>query len=652
MTFHFAPLFSLGLFPLIHASHNVTIEVPDGTTSHGDPHMLCTPASSLDILIFFLTNYIAHAVTVKPYPGESSTGRNLSFLTALLFPTLGLVRGLNAWARHSVFTKGTLERAARSGALCMVVRNDSWEPEDGAQMGEIRVVARRLLDGEAIVNLPAAYRPGERIRRAAMWVQRGVEWPYGRLQRWVEDHSESVSNLPGISAIISVSVSTIPRQFYEKTLDSNECSLLTGDIHTVLTTYVPGYSTESSPFWLFPDTFGFYINSRTVHGAYRLPRGYSLAHVPRDAKVQNLVADLNMELCSSYSIPKAAAGVVQAIYSSFTLFSARGAQIHQYGYAAFGLTVLPYTVMTLVNLVGNLLTPDYSTLYLVESDVLLEAQKRSGAVFEGIVGKLVPEDSDAQRRVGPTGWRRSLGQKVGQMFGYDVDRCDCGPRHSGFFKVIRDDSGETGTSQVQWSHTGSEAINYPATAETLHSPKIVLPDQLLRNSPTQSLPDHHVCIQIPACPAFARYHNPPLFRFKFDSLLPSTSVDEISTEMGIYFVLTAAIIINLVVVGILAFLSDGFSAGDSTKSQRGWTMSWFAFGSVAGVSLALISVLRSSTQPSDQLLIDMIQRTTHKLLSADRISLVAGLFVYAFPAIGGFVVVGQMIREYGTCTRF
>ncbi|KAJ7692731.1 hypothetical protein B0H17DRAFT_877369, partial [Mycena rosella] len=110
---------------------NITIEVPDGTTSHGELHMLCTPASALDILVFFFTNYVAHAVTVKPYPGESDMGMYLSILAAVIFPTWGLVRGLNAFARHAIFTKGSLARAARSGALRMVVRNAEWAPEDG-----------------------------------------------------------------------------------------------------------------------------------------------------------------------------------------------------------------------------------------------------------------------------------------------------------------------------------------------------------------------------------------------------------------------------------------------------------------------------------------------------------------------------------------
>ncbi|KAJ6578381.1 hypothetical protein B0H19DRAFT_843790, partial [Mycena capillaripes] len=112
---------------------NITISVPDGTTTHGDPHILCTPASALDILVFFSANYFAHAITVKGYPGESGTAKYLSYLAALLFPVSGLVRGLTAIARRGRFVKGPLERAVRSGALCMVVRNEQWEPEHGQQ---------------------------------------------------------------------------------------------------------------------------------------------------------------------------------------------------------------------------------------------------------------------------------------------------------------------------------------------------------------------------------------------------------------------------------------------------------------------------------------------------------------------------------------
>ena len=57
--------------------------------------------------------------------------------------------------------------------------------------------------------------------------------------------------------------------------------------------------------------------------------------------------------------------IVQVLLASATLYETRGDQFNQYGYAAFGLTVIPYIVMSIVNLLGNLLTPDFPTLYLV-----------------------------------------------------------------------------------------------------------------------------------------------------------------------------------------------------------------------------------------------------------------------------------------------
>ncbi|KAJ7699087.1 hypothetical protein B0H14DRAFT_3174145 [Mycena olivaceomarginata] len=532
--------------------------------------MLCTPASRLDILIFFLANYIAHAVTVKPYPGESSTGRHINFLTALLFPTLGLVRGLNAWARHAIFTKGSLERAARSGALCVVVRNEQWEPEDGFRMHDIRLIARSRISAPS--NLLKTF------------------------------YARGGTGSPILGPDLS--------GFSERPLDLNERSLLRNDVPTVLTTYVPVPSTDLSLFWLFPDTHDFYINLRTVHGAYRLPSGYSLAHVPRDAQVRGMAPELDVELSSGYSIPKATAGLVQAIYSAFTLYSARGAQIHQYGYASFGLTVLPYTVMTVVNFIGNLLTPDYPTLYLVESDVLLEAQKRPGALFEGVVGKLVPVDRDASSHLRETAYRpqgywRGFARFL-MMLGRghrDFFRGRYQPRLSGKFNVTLRDGDETQLNGTGChprrrlnidldlkvtSIWGSEAVRRGGEdhdSSGIRRTNILLLHHLLRKSP-RNLPDSHICIQIPACPHFRRHSDDT------PSLGLSLWSDEVVVLdiMGTGFATMAVFFVNLTITATLAFLSEGFSPGDSTKAQRGWTMSWFAAGAVLGVVFSRMRV--------------------------------------------------------------
>src|SRR2546429_9111725 len=66
---------------------NITITAPDGTSNHGDPRLLCTPTRWSDIMIFFLGNYVAHAATVKPLPGEPTLHLLFNQLFALLFPT-------------------------------------------------------------------------------------------------------------------------------------------------------------------------------------------------------------------------------------------------------------------------------------------------------------------------------------------------------------------------------------------------------------------------------------------------------------------------------------------------------------------------------------------------------------------------------------
>lgn len=115
-------------------------------TNHGDPHLSCTPTKWSDIASFFLGNYVAHAATVKTYPGEGGTSTLLAMLGALLLPTSGLLRGLNSIMRLGTFygrgigpkalwnaamSTPDYKTAAASGALCMLVRTWNWQPRKG-----------------------------------------------------------------------------------------------------------------------------------------------------------------------------------------------------------------------------------------------------------------------------------------------------------------------------------------------------------------------------------------------------------------------------------------------------------------------------------------------------------------------------------------
>jgi hypothetical protein len=125
----------------------LNITVPDGTTNHGNPQLICTPATALNIVVFFVGNYFTHAGTVTTRPGASSAEQFLVTFAALLFPGSGLVRGCAICLRF-LSPKSLWERvraafkiAARAGALCILIRTQKWRPQSftsNEELGHIK----------------------------------------------------------------------------------------------------------------------------------------------------------------------------------------------------------------------------------------------------------------------------------------------------------------------------------------------------------------------------------------------------------------------------------------------------------------------------------------------------------------------------------
>jgi hypothetical protein len=114
--------------PVRAATINVTLSLPSGTTNHGDPNLLCTPVSWIDIINFFLGNYVAHAATVSSFHGEGKFSLILNAIAALLFPAYGLFRGITLIMTLAVFGNTEQEKALRAQALFMAVRSKEWMP--------------------------------------------------------------------------------------------------------------------------------------------------------------------------------------------------------------------------------------------------------------------------------------------------------------------------------------------------------------------------------------------------------------------------------------------------------------------------------------------------------------------------------------------
>lgn len=93
-------------------------------------------------------------------------------------------------------------------------------------------------------------------------------------------------------------------------------------------------------------------------------------------------------LAQSSSIPQIILAILQIIYASYTLARNTGDEIERYGYASFTLTVIPYIIMSFINLLGNLATPTYPCVYLVATSTMYEAKKR-GNIISGYTGYIL-----------------------------------------------------------------------------------------------------------------------------------------------------------------------------------------------------------------------------------------------------------------------
>lgn len=287
------------------AEMNLTVIAPVGTTSHGDPHLICTPATWRDYITFYALNYFIHAATLPSVPGETKLEIAFAVLNALFIPGFGVTRAIRRLVvRPGLRRKRPLDCAAAAGALCMVVS----------------------MEGAAGKGAPVGH-----------WLR--------------TSYSDSLST-------------------------DDQC----------------------------PQT-------RRVHGLCRLPKGYVLCTVPVRSKIAPLYPSESasssapqsdewgghtFEPGSEYNLVKVLFSLVQAVAGGITVYRARGDQIAQYGYGAFGLSVVPYVFMSLVNITASFLSPEFTTMYLIHTPDMDEAEKEGGA-FSGLVGRLVTSVPPAER---------------------------------------------------------------------------------------------------------------------------------------------------------------------------------------------------------------------------------------------------------------
>ena len=248
-----------------------------------------------------------------------------------------------------------------------------------------------------------------------------------------------------------------------------------------------------------------------------------------------------LHVSSNYNATKALIALGQLLFAINTLYETRGDQITRYGYAAFGLTVAPYAWMSFINLLGNLVCPDYPTMYLVENSVSQMLRKQ-------------------------------LETRSGEH-GFPIRHNDALIQLDGFVGILANEKDVMArlTTSYEW----------------------IIPTPLFPNFLGETL--------------------------------------EIDTLEWFFYISTfVGCLFPLIIYGILS----RFRPMGSTYTQRVWTMTWLVFGFFIGPAIeGSYFYLR--------------------IPALDRLSLVSVGYIVVFmaPAIGGFVVVGQMINAYGICAK-
>ncbi|KAJ5764529.1 hypothetical protein N7533_003210 [Penicillium manginii] len=272
--------------------------------------------------------------------------------------------------------------------------------------------------------------------------------------------------------------------------------------------------------------------------------------------------------------------------------------------------------MSFVNLLGRVLTPTYSDLYLVQTEIMDEAIQRGGH-FENIVGSLLSDPLP-----------------VKDLFVF-----------SGVFK-----NQHHGLWEFQLSSKVYSSGRHPP-------PSKLSSEDTATSSAESKKEDDEEDENVLICP---RCYN---FQVSENKELPRVLKGKKIRSGYILFSISLLIIVTtpLLVIGVMS----RFEPGGSTIAQRVWILGWLLVGMAAinnpfCVDLIFIGIDNVKSRlihrrylkaresgPSHR------ERRHYRQGIKIYLSLVMWICVYlgllATPAIGRFVVVGQMLREYGSC---
>lgn len=590
------------------SSTNLTI-----TVDENDTRVYCQKTNWYNICWFVFTNYVLHALSVRSLPGENAYSTTAFKLCCLLIPYAGLRRGLCLISRASNFAGIDLQCAARANALCMVIRAAEWRPRDGDTIDGCQI---DIVDSAADHASLSSNISGNLFRTRTCDTTKSMK--SAELNKSIEKPtSAGVEKLRRVDSTVAKNVWRYRNHLRLEIKDLYHRPACQNIIEKIARTMIETYrfSTQN------PTDAVVSQEHFKIQGYCQLASGYALSYVPPDMKIyprhitrvtdsasdtpgstSRLGKSVETRIASAHNAPQVIFSIGQTISGGYALYKARGPQIEQYGAAAFGLTVIPYILISIVNFFGALFTSEYETIFLVHSSIMDEMIERGGR-SDGAVGTI---HAPIGGSLGVTFNRREEGVENTSksiVFEEHGDLLRCHDKSPPF---------EPQTYQIfpyeppvvelkGWPRRGFYSrfcqlwsyMSWPVPAT---------------ETPSQKLPSS--TISIPSHPAFTRLRRPS-YQVYVDLFC-----------MGLLFVAVLA-------PYLIIWLLSGWKANNSTSTQRTLTLNWLICGLVHGYVVGNVERLTGKTGALRGLLFTF--------------------FCYGSYFLGGFVIVAEEMVESGDC---
>ena len=578
----------------------------NGTVTPGplSSQVVCTKANWYDIAWFFFANYVLHALSVRSLPGESFVTSAVFKLCCLFIPYTGLRRGLCLLSRASNLDPDRLQAAARANAFCMIIRNEDWRPESGQTVPHCKIEKQ---DPDRGVEDSGTDRTDKNE----------TETNIKKVDTLAYELKESPSSPSGQDSQIPT------EKLLFRVEDNYEPIVQPGVLGWLFRVFVQTWRFRS-----LKPTSGKRIDLRTVklHGLCRLADGYSLSMVPEDVKVfprhkelrpRLVVALQNRDIRSTRdalgsgtkvstanTIPRILFSLMQTVSGVYALYRAQGRQIQKYGYTAYGLTVLPYMIVSVFNILGSLLTAEYELIYMTHSAVMDEMIQRGGVV-DGVVGSLQPDDHENEDNI-PF---QSIEQS-GETIQFEEEGAMLRYRNAGLRHVFSEPL-SVGSMPAPPTQNVYSAFYGPGPATKYWQKRAKKRKKIQRPETEKEQTESKIIVTVPSHGPLRRLPQRPYQKY-LDALSVVLLVLAFATPILVNFGLTR------------------FQANQSTSNQRSFTMNWLAEGMVMGYVVGSIEKLNGGSRVVRGLAVMFIS--------------------YGCYCVMGFEAVAEEMIDLGTCT--